>query len=116
MSTSATGSTPERSCLLELGECFEALWKAEKALYAALTHDNSPEAVEATNAASNATGVIVHAITAGPPARTMEELRVKARAVSWCYSGEEIDDDKDARTADKLAFSIVRDLLAGRVA
>ncbi len=49
-------------------------------------------------------------------ARTFEGLLVKAQAISWCNSGEEIDPDRfcpypGAATDGRIAASIVRDLL-----
>ncbi len=51
-------------------------------------------------------------------AQTFQGLLVKARAISWCNSGEEIDKDRfcpyPAATTDaRIAASIVRDLLRG---
>ena len=49
-------------------------------------------------------------------AHSLDGLTVKARAISWCNSGEEIDPDRfcpypRATTDARIAASIVRDLL-----
>lgn len=49
-------------------------------------------------------------------AHTLQGLRVKAHAISWCNCGEEIDPDRfcpypGATTDGRIAASIVRDLL-----
>src|SRR5262245_48661073 len=46
------------------------------------------------------------------PAHTLEGLRGKARAISWCHSGERPIEFQDDPTTDiRLAQSIVADLL-----
>jgi hypothetical protein len=96
--------------LLALGRQFEAAWATEKAVTDSTATDLQCEtAVEAT---SN----LAHEI-AKAQARTLDGLRVKVRALSWCYDGEDItlfedDEEKDRTTDTRLADSILRDLLA----
>jgi hypothetical protein len=45
------------------------------------------------------------------PAKTLQGLYVKARATAWALEGNDLDPTKEASMNDKVAASIVRDLL-----
>ena len=96
--------------LIRLGAEFEAAWAAERAT-------KHPFYEEVFEAAYGRSASIAHRIMV-IPAKTLDGLRVKARAVLWCRSGEPIADasfsyDEDHPTTDLiLAAGIVRDLLA----
>jgi hypothetical protein len=63
---------------------------------------------------TDATGAIVDRMIP-MTARTLEGIRVKARAVLWCRGdGSEPPDLTCYTTEERLGDSIVRDLLAGR--
>lgn len=100
--------------LIALGRELEEAWENEKAVYAAwegiCTHDSDAICEEANKASS----AIVDRIEACR-ARTLEGVRVKALAVSWCVCGEPFEDDtfSDQKTTDvRLASAVLRDLLA----
>jgi hypothetical protein len=86
----------------------ERLWAIERNALAFGTD----EECEAT---ADATSELVDRIVS-MPAKTLEDFRVKARALSWCYSGDiDIDlfEDCPQNTTDvQIARSILRDLLA----
>jgi hypothetical protein len=47
------------------------------------------------------------------PAKTLDGLRAKARAVAWCYGPDAFGEDFETATTDmKLIRSLVLDLLA----
>ena len=48
------------------------------------------------------------------PARTLDGLRIKARALAWCHSGEveSLGIDENPTTDIRVADSIIRDLLS----
>ena len=97
---------------MELGEQFEAAWKAENAAAACMGSHWSDTDHEQFERYSRATGAIVDKIEA-MPAATLDGLRVKARAVAWCHQGEERIEFADRPTKDlRLARSIIEDLLA----
>ncbi len=92
-----------------LSEEFERLWAIER-------HANALGADEELDAASDATSEAVQRILA-VPAKTFDELKVKARALAWCYGSadEVLRDffaDSQGTTDTKLVKSILRDLLA----
>ena len=91
-----------------LSEEFERLWTIERNAVAFGTD----EECEAT---ADATSELVDRIVS-MPAKTLEDFRVNARALSWCYSGDiDIDlfEDCPQNTTDvQIARSILRDLLA----
>jgi len=52
---------------------------------------------------------------AAVPATTLDELKVKARALPWCYGADDVMEffeDIPNATDTKLVRSIIRDLLA----
>jgi hypothetical protein len=103
----ATAGASVNSRLLELGRQFEAAWAIERPLWDIININETVDWNEA-QAAGEITETIVDQILS-ETATTMEELRVKARAVSWCWSG---DIDMDVDTTDmKMTVSILRDLL-----
>jgi len=99
-------STESPQTMQALGVEFERLWAIER-------HANALGTDEEVSAACDACSAIVHRILA-VPARTLDDFKVKGRALSWCYSGSDIglfEDDK--KTTDvKIVQSIVRDLLS----
>jgi len=100
------------AALIALGEELETAWAAEIAAYAQYRGDFSLEHEAITDAAYEATKAVILRIEA-VPASTMEGLRVKARAVQWCYDADPVDLAVDQSTTDlRLANSIIRDLLA----
>lgn len=95
--------------LTRLGAELEAAWSVEAADAERCETDEELEAVMAR--AGDIVDRIEHL-----PASTLAGLKVKARAVSWCNQGEEIDPNRfnpynGATTDGRLAASIVRDLL-----
>ena len=108
----ATAAAPPTSGpnaeLLRLGAALEAAWAHQEALLPSCTDAE----LATTMAPCSALVDRIEQI----PARTLEGLMVKARAISWCNSGEEIDPDRfcpypGATTDGRIAASIVRDLL-----
>ncbi len=101
--------------LLELGRQFEAAWVQQNRADDLCEETLSEEAYALIEAAVDATSAIVHKIDEFQ-AHTLAGLYVKARAVSWCHSGEEMHADSlafDRATTDlRLAAMIVRDILA----
>jgi hypothetical protein len=92
--------------LLRLGRELEEAWARERATVRPAASDDE------VNAVFNVASEIVGEIEA-LPATTLEGLRVKTRALSWCHDGEGIDFRDEQDTTDlKLANGIVRDLLA----
>jgi len=108
----ASEPTSADAALLALGEQLEAAWAATTAAYEKYRDDPSLEAGVITDVADKAAAAIVHQIEA-VPASTIDGLRVKARAVQWCYDADPVDLAVDRSTTDlRLANSIIRDLLA----
>ena len=107
--SAAPGAPPHPdAALLRLGAELDAAWLHQEAAAKSMSDDEF-------EAMMDAGGVLVDRIE-HLPARTLEGLLVKARAISWCNSGEEIDPDRfspypSATTDARLAASIVRDLL-----
>jgi hypothetical protein len=101
-------STDPISPLQGLGIELERLWKIESAMFA--REDLSDAEV---SQCTEATSGVVNRILA-VPAKTIGDFKVKARALAWCYGGDEIDLDApaNATTDIKLARSIIHDLLA----
>ena len=100
--------------LIRLGAELEAAWARQDA--AAELAKTDEELEELMRPAEEAVERIEHL-----PAYTLAGLLVKARAVSWCNCGEEIDPDRfcpfqGAATDGRIAASIVRDLLGKIVA
>ena len=93
--------------LLRLGVELETAWADERRIYAAFEADQISG--EEADKAPDASRAVVDEILRWP-ATTLEGLRVKARAVSWCYCGDEISWD-DETTDLQLALSIVNDLV-----
>lgn len=101
--------------LLDLGDVFEAEWAKERELWAATKLHPLPDPkgdligdqAEAQNAR---TGELVERI-ATTPARTLEGMRVKARAFAWTHSDEPAEFEMLGGTTDcRLAASILMDL------
>jgi hypothetical protein len=98
------------STLAALSNALEAAWDVERAALANGSDDEVERTMEATR-------TIVYRIIA-EPARTLDDLRVKARAFLWCYAGDldeamELLTSSEEETADhKVLFSVMRDLLA----
>lgn len=86
-----------------LGQDFEKAWTDEDAVYATEGYD-----VDVADAASERTSAIVRRIN-DCPAHTLEGLRIKAAAISWCHSGK--IDLPNAGADMKLVNSIIFDLL-----
>jgi hypothetical protein len=93
--------------LLALGRLFEVAWATENESFKVELSDADAEAAMAPARS------IVHQIE-NIPARTLEGLKVKVRAIAWCHGGEEVCilEDPDDATDVRIAGSIVRDLLA----
>ena len=107
-----TGPHPD-ALLLALGRDLDVAWATERETFAAFAGVDTPEADDLTDAASDATSAIVAEIEQ-LSATTLAGLAVKAKAVSWCHSGEPIGPDsmnEQATTDVRLASSMVRDLL-----
>jgi hypothetical protein len=102
-------SHPDRE-LLSLGREFEAAWAEEEALAAAHKLLDQEPVPDPWEGAYHATQAIVERIQT-IPAHTLAGLKVKARAVQWCYAGDEIY-LTDAQTTDvRLAQDIIADLV-----
>lgn len=99
--------------LLELGQCLDEAWARERETCNAIKahgHDNPCDELEAAfDTAYKVCGGVVDEIMA-MPASTLEGLKVKARAVSWCHSGEEVILGDQNTTDMRLVASILRDL------
>lgn len=106
------GPASADAALVALGEELEAAWAAEIAAYAQHRGDLSLAHEAITDAAHKASKAIILRIEA-MAASTIDGLRVKARAVQWCYDGDPVDLVVDQSTTDlRLANSIIADLLA----
>lgn len=100
---------PDRALLL-LAERMEKA-NAEYELVQAQYHgDASHEADEACEAAHRVVSRLVSEITT-KTARTIDGLRVKARAIQWCQSGEPIEFGNGEASDVRLAAQIVNALL-----
>jgi transposase InsO family protein len=105
----------EKAELLQLGKELSAAWTAERQTETLLRRDAPAAEFER---AYRRTSRIVRKIEK-TPAHTLEGLRVKARAVSWCHSGDKISIKTqcanargDLHTTDlRLMRAIVGDLL-----
>ena len=98
--------------LIELGRQLAAEWAKMDAWDATSPHGVTDEEL----AAMMAPGHLLVDRIEHMQAHTHEGLLVKAQAVSWCNSGEEIDPDRfcpypGAATDGRIAASIVRNLL-----
>ncbi|PNE12380.1 MAG: hypothetical protein CR217_03985 [Beijerinckiaceae bacterium] len=98
--------------LIALGEQLSAAWATENALR--LEGADSHEADEITDAAVAVASDIVDEIH-GLRATTLAGAKVKAQAIWWCCSGEEIEDDHfsygEPATDKRLVAGLLRDLL-----
>lgn len=96
--------------LQTLGEQFERLWAVER-------HANALGTDDELAAACDACREIVDRML-GVPAVSLDDLKVKARALSWCWGGkpDELQQyffgEMEQSTDVKLTRSIIRDLLA----
>lgn len=99
--------------LLALGAEMDAAHVRERASWAALDPAGWTEAEDAAcEALAQAVVAIIDRILAAP-ARTLDGLKVKARAVDWCWSGEGFEPESARDTTDvRLCYSAMRDLLA----
>lgn len=101
--------------LLQLGDQFEAEWAKERELWAASHLHPSPDVIgnaiaEQAEGQSDRTGELVKRIV-NMPARTLEGIRIKARAIAWTHSEEPVEMDTFGETTDcRLAASILMDL------
>lgn len=105
-------SEPLDAALIRLGAEFDAAWARERELLAISNVLDTEEADDEWVAAMDVTREFVHKIER-LPAQTIDGLKVQARALSWCYCGEEIDfrDGQDTTDA-RLANQIIATLLA----
>jgi len=98
--------------LKHLGGELEDAIAAEKAIEAAYNagqYEDEDVALDATYASTHA---IIDQIVA-IPASTIEGLRIKARAIQWCYHDDPVDLVVDQNTTDlRIANSLIADLLA----
>jgi hypothetical protein len=99
-------TVPSLGAIALLGREFERFWDAERTTLAFGTD-------EVCEKAAAATSKVVQQILAAS-AQTLDDFKVKARALSWCYAGEEVDffdDMPDTTTDRRLVESIICDLL-----
>jgi hypothetical protein len=97
--------------LLALGRLLDAAVADESRILAQIgCSDDRCKLDKAFEEAVAVTGGLARQIAA-TRATTLEGLRVKARAVRWCYCGTFEDLDADETTDIALSSSIVRDLL-----
>ncbi len=113
----ALSASHPNSEMLVLGRQFEIAWADEQRAWNAGTAAADKQTRRALTAQaeelSERTSAIISQIEARQ-ATTLEELRVKARAVSWCCCGDLTDFDQ--KTTDmRLVASILRDLLSEAV-
>jgi len=109
---SPIGPASADAALVALGEELEAAWAAEVAAYEKYRDDLSLEAEAITEVTYEATAAIVHQIET-MQAATIAGLRVKARAIQWCYHDDPVDLVVDQNTTDlRIANSLIADLLA----
>src|SRR4051812_43900775 len=80
---------PDAALLLLAGE-LEAVWRAEKAVFAGLRGDETDEAEAARYRAIDAASEVAERIGA-LPATSLDGLRIKARAASWARDGYPYD-------------------------
>ena len=92
-------SSPDAE-LIALGRQLDSI---SPALDRASEHD---EAIALLDRMESLTSTIV-----ATPAKTLQGLYVKARATAWALEGNDLDPTKEASMNDKVAASIVRDLL-----
>lgn len=110
----APAATHSDDALLRLGQLFEAEWANERDLWAAAhLHWPGPESdliAERAEQQSDRTSELAKQI-AITPARTLEGMRVKARAFVWTRSDEPNEMDMLGETTDcRLAASILMDM------
>lgn len=104
------GTSGERADvrLLQLGKQLETAWAHQRQL----EHDASEAELAEFDKAFNRVSRIAKKIEA-LPAHSLAGLKVKARAIRWCHSGEKrIELARQPTTDIRLAQSIIRDLLA----
>jgi hypothetical protein len=108
----AAASTHPDAELIALGREFEAKWARERELYKPEVIAHSLAAEQASDEAYFATAAAVERIEK-LPAHTMEGLRIKARAVSWCHGGEYVSmgGSKYPTTDIRLDQDIIEDIL-----
>ena len=92
--------------LLALGDEFERRWVVQKKLWDELSLMGTDQDLAIHNIVAPLAGRI-----AAMPAKTLDGLIVKARAVLWCHSGE-LEELGSATTDERIVWSIVPDLLA----
>ena len=98
--------------LKHLGAELEDAIAAEKAIEAAYNAGQYEDEDVALDAAYANTHAIIDQIVA-IPASTIEGLRIKARAIQWCYHDDPVDLVVDQNTTDlRIANSLIADLLA----
>ena len=100
--------------LIALGERLRAAWSADKATIDRLRGIDTHAAYAEIDASIAACSAIVADIES-MRATTLEGVKVKALAVSWCHSGEPFDDEsfsEQATTDVRIVSSILNDLLS----
>jgi hypothetical protein len=95
--------------LIRLGEILKITWAAERELAASGAISN-PSNDELFDKVHDASAKVVDYISS-IPARSIEGLRVKSLAVSWCCSGDEFEIGGDS-TDTRLAAQICNELFA----
>lgn len=110
----APAATHPDDALLRLGQLFEAEWAKERDLWAAAHLDwpgaESDLIAERAEQQSDRTSELAKQI-AITPARTLDGMRIKARAFAWTRGDEPLEMDMFGETIDcRLAASILMDL------
>lgn len=94
--------------LVALGAEFERAWDVERPKWAAVAPGTKDDVVLKIMAPCRVLSERILRL----PAHTLVGLRIKARAILWCHNGELDVFGHGEATDEKLAESIVRDLLA----
>lgn len=100
--------------LLVLGEMLDLAWKVQTLLCDQMQADETDAKTKAWEQAYDRTQAIVYAIEE-TPAQSIDGLRVKARAVAWCHSGEPSIQLGESATDERLASQILNALLSPTV-
>lgn len=102
-------SHPDAALLL-LGEQFEAEWVAYELVVAQYHGDSSQSADDICQTGFDRCKRIVAGIECAT-ARTVDGLRVKARAVQWCFGADVIQFGRGETTDVRISAQIIRALL-----
>jgi hypothetical protein len=100
---------PDRALIL-LGEKMESASTAYDLVQAQYHGDASHEADAICERAYHVVSSIMNEIETKTP-RTIDGLRVKARACQWCFSGDPIEFGRNETTDVRLAAQIINALL-----